>query len=122
MDITKDILTNASQFKFVEEKPDRYRIETLFVLPDGDHVTLILKKDGDDWILSDEGATLMRLSYAIDISPEVLRDAVKHAHKQFDVRYHYGELVKIVDPRWFGPQLHELLQAMLQLNNLITMH
>lgn len=42
---------------------DRYLIHTGYRLYDGDELHIVLKKDSGEWILSDEGHTMMWLSY-----------------------------------------------------------
>ena len=39
---------------------------TPFRFDDGDHFGIVLKKEGQGWILSDEANTLMHLSYQLD--------------------------------------------------------
>ena len=51
---------------------DRYYISTPFTFEDGDELVIILKKEKDKWILTDEGHTFMHLSYFIDI--DVVRE------------------------------------------------
>ena len=51
----------------MQEGVDRYRVFTPFLFDDGDLLAIILKKAGQDWILTDEGHTFMHLSYDIDI-------------------------------------------------------
>ena len=50
------------------EGVDRYRVFTPFVFDDGDHLAIVLKREQNDWILSDEGHTLMHLTYSISES------------------------------------------------------
>ena len=42
---------------------DTYQVHTSFILGDGDELKIILKRKGDAWRLTDEGHTLMYLSY-----------------------------------------------------------
>jgi len=104
-------LLKSCQFTFTEEP--RYRIDTPFVLRDGDHITVILKKEDDNWIVTDEGKTLADTS-----DPEFLfKDALEHIRKRFDVIYNYGELTIIVDEQQFGAQLHRLIQGIRHINS-----
>jgi len=45
---------------------DRYRVLTPLMFDDGDHLSIVLKREGSRWVLSDEGHTYMRLTYAVD--------------------------------------------------------
>ena len=48
----------------IEERGiDRYAIHTEFTYPDGDELRIILKKQGEEWMFTDEGHTMMWLSY-----------------------------------------------------------
>lgn len=49
------------------EGVDRFRVFTPFQFDDGDSFAIVLKKSGNNWILSDEGHTFMHLSYDMDI-------------------------------------------------------
>lgn len=42
---------------------DRYIIYTPFAFDDGDHYVVLLKRENNKWVLTDEGHTLMHLSY-----------------------------------------------------------
>jgi hypothetical protein len=50
------------------EGEHRYLIENPFSFDDGDHLAIVLKLENGAWILSDEGHTLMHLSYSLDES------------------------------------------------------
>ncbi len=56
----------AAGIHLVSEGIERYRVFTPFQLDDGDHLSIVLKKEGGDWFFSDEGHTYMHLSYDID--------------------------------------------------------
>lgn len=57
----------CKEVRLMQEGVDRYRVFTPFLFDDGDLLAIILKKAGQDWILTDEGHTFMHLSYDIDI-------------------------------------------------------
>lgn len=42
---------------------DRYLVHTGFTYPDGDELHIVLTKKGNDWIFTDDGHTMMWLSY-----------------------------------------------------------
>ena len=63
-----DILDEIhSKINFKESGNDRYFIRVPLTFPDGDHYVIILKKEGRDWILTDEGNTLMHVGILKDI-------------------------------------------------------
>lgn len=57
----------CNEIRLMEEGVDRYRIFTPFQFDDGDAFAIVLKRNGGNWILSDEGHTYMHLSYEMDI-------------------------------------------------------
>ncbi len=57
----------CKEIRLMQEGVDRYRVFTPFLFDDGDSLAIILKKEGTDWLLTDEGHTFMHLSYDIDI-------------------------------------------------------
>jgi hypothetical protein len=52
--------------KLTSEGVNRYRVFTPFIFEDGDHLSIILKRENGKWMLSDEGHTYMHLTYDID--------------------------------------------------------
>ena len=62
--IEKDFQSKVSEkVCLAAEGLDRYRVLTPFRFDDGDHLAIVLKRDGDEWILSDEAHTYMHLTY-----------------------------------------------------------
>lgn len=57
----------CSSIELFEEGVDRYRVLNPFQFDDGDHFSIVLKKNGNGWVLTDEGHTLMHLSYDTDL-------------------------------------------------------
>ena len=85
---------------------------------DGDHLSIVLKKDGDGWILSDEGNTYMRLTY--DMDEQSLREGKPHAIissalSLFNVEDRDGELVIRVRDGMYGDALFSFVQAILKI-------
>lgn len=63
-DIQERISRNLNKQIEIESRGiDTYQIHTPFVLGDGDELKIILKRQGETWRLTDEGHTLMYLSY-----------------------------------------------------------
>lgn len=56
----------SEQIMLSPEGIDRYRVLTPFMLEDGDHLVIVLKREGTGWVLTDEGHTYMHLTYDID--------------------------------------------------------
>ena len=47
----------CSKVRLVAEGMERYRVFTPFLFEDGDHLSIVLKKEGTRWELSDEAHT-----------------------------------------------------------------
>ena len=47
----------CDRLRLVSEGIDRYRVFTPFMFEDGDQLAIVLKKEHDHWMLSDEGHT-----------------------------------------------------------------
>lgn len=65
---TTNIETNirkllCGEIAVIQQGIDRYSIHTPFTFGDGDSFVSVLKKEGDGWVLSDEGNTFMHMSY-----------------------------------------------------------
>ena len=58
----------GKQVNVIKEGFDRYPVLTPFDMDDGDGFNIVLKgsEQGNNWLLTDEGSTLMHLSYWID--------------------------------------------------------
>ncbi|NJL40048.1 MAG: DUF1828 domain-containing protein, partial [Leptolyngbyaceae cyanobacterium SM1_4_3] len=79
-----------------EEGMNRFRVFTPFMFGDGDHISVVLKKEREQWILSDEGDTLSHLSL-LGVSENVLYgtrcDLVNGILEEFNTENRGGELV-----------------------------
>ena len=101
---TEEVLTQFREtvdrkIAFVPDGIGRYRVSTPFRFDDGDHFSICLKREGDTWILSDEGTTYMHLSYDLDESGLMDRErqaVISNALSQFGVDDHNGELKIVV--------------------------
>ena len=56
----------CEQIDLEPEGEGRFLVSTPFSFDDGDHFTIVLRREGEGWILSDEASTLMHLSYWLD--------------------------------------------------------
>ena len=100
------------------EGSERFRVFAPFMFDDGDHLSIVLKKDGNGWILSDEGNTNMRLTF--DIDEQSLREGQRHAIianalSLFNVEDRDGELVIRVRDGMYGDALFSFAQAILKI-------
>ena len=56
----------CEQIDLEQEGEDRFLVVTPFRFEDGDHYVIVLKREGEKWILTDEASTIMHLSYWMD--------------------------------------------------------
>ena len=110
--------TVCEKLQIAPEGSGRYRVFTPFMFDDGDHLSIVLKKDGDGWALSDEGNTYMRLT--CDMDEQRLREGerqaiISNALSLFDVEDRDGELVLGVPNGLYGDALFSFVQAILKI-------
>lgn len=110
----------GEQINLIEEGYSRYRVFTPFLFPDGDHLSIILKMIGKEWILSDEGHTLMRLTYEIDYH-DLLRGnrqkIIENVISTFGVSNHEGELSICIQDSSYGNALFNLVQSLIKISD-----
>ena len=108
----------CEKLQIAPEGLGRYRVFTPFMFDDGDHLSIVLKKDGDSWMLSDEGNTYMRLTF--DVDEQSLREGkrqsiISNALSLFDVEDRDGELVIRVNGGLYRDELFSFVQAILKI-------
>ena len=65
--IEQDFHRRVSQkIRLSGEGIGRFRVFTPFLFDDGDHLAIVLKRQGTRWVLSDEAHTCMRLTRDFD--------------------------------------------------------
>src|SRR5438093_13452520 len=98
----------GEKVRVVSEGLNRYRVFTPFLVDDGDHLAVVLKHEGHDWLLSDEGHTLMHLTYDIDekdLQRGNRQKLISNALTAFSVEDRDGELRLSVPDERFGDAL-----------------
>ena len=108
----------AAEVRLSAEGGDCYRVFTPFMFEDGDHLVIVLKRDGNRWILTDEAHTYMHLTY--DIDEEALhrgtrREIILRALSMFDVEDRNGELILEIQDGNYGDALYSFVQALLKI-------
>lgn len=119
--IERDLREKVSaQIRLVSEGLNRYRVFTPFILPDGDHLAIVLTGLGDDWVLSDEGHTYMHLTYELDeksLYQGTRQTLITNALATYGIGDRDGELVLPVPDRSFGDALFSFIQALLKITD-----
>ena len=108
----------AEALDVVAEGLDRYRVLTPFMFGDGDHLVILLRRNGACWELTDEGHTYMHLSYQIDVddlAAGTRRTVIERALAFTSVEDREGELVLRVPEDRVGDALFSFCQALLQI-------
>ena len=105
----------CQEVSLVQHGLDRYVVHVPFTFDDGDHYVVVAERDGEEWAFTDEGHTLMHLSYT---APQFDRgnrraiiDRVLRLHR---VRENHGELRVAFTPEHAGDALFSFVQAITQ--------
>ena len=110
----------SAKVRLSSEGMDRFRVLTPFLFDDGDHLSIVLKKEGLRWVLSDEAHTYMRLTYDAeesDLHRGTRQKIISNALSTFQVEDRDGELVLAVSDGHYGDALHSFVQALLKIAN-----
>ena len=107
--------------RLAPEGLDRYRVFTPFMFNDGDHLAIVLKRDNESWVLSDEGHTYMHLTYDVslrDLQQGVRAGIIANALAAFSVDDRQGELILDVSDDRYGDALFNFVQALLKITDI----
>ncbi len=110
----------SSKLRLASEGMDRYRVFTPFLFEDGDHLSIVLKREGTRWILSDEGHTYMHLTYDLeekDLQRGTRQKIITSALSTFTVEDRDGELLLRVPEDRYGDALYSFIQALLKISD-----
>lgn len=106
----------SDQIRIEAEGVDRFVVLTPFRYDDGDHYDIALKREGDQWVITDEASTLMHLSYWMDDKTMEQsgnrQELFSNALSVFSVGNRDGELYIPVADGKFGDALFNFIQAL----------
>ena len=108
----------SAKVRLSAEGMDRFRVFTPFLFEDGDHLSIVLKKEGSRWVLSDEAHTYMRLTYDVeesDLHRGTRQKIISNALSTFQVEDRDGELMLGVPEGRYGDALYSFVQALLKI-------
>lgn len=111
----------SAKVRLAAEGMNRYRVFTPFVFEDGDHLAIVLRKDGPHWLLTDEAHTFMHLTYDIDekdLQRGTRQKIITNALSTFQVEDRDGELVLVVRDARYGDALYSFVQALLKITDI----
>ncbi|MFB6272633.1 MAG: DUF1828 domain-containing protein, partial [Salinibacter sp.] len=121
-DIAHDFRSKVcSEIELIPEGRDRYVVSTPFTFDDGDEFTILLRKEGRGWTLSDEAHTFMHLSYEMkerDWKKGRRAEIIEQVLSMFEVTKEDGVLRRRVDNDAFGDALFDYVQALSKITDL----
>ena len=110
----------SAKIRLAGEGMERFRVFTPFLFEDGDHLSIVLKKKGMRWMLSDEAHTYMHLTYDIDerdLHSGTRQKIISNALSTFQVEDRDGELLLDVPDGRYGDALYSFVQALLKVSD-----
>jgi len=117
--VVKDFKSKVcEQLRLTQEGEDRFRVFTPFMFEDGDHLAIVLKREHEHWLLSDEGHTCMYLTYDLeekDLRTGTRQRIITNALSAFSVTDRSGELVMAIKGEQYGDALYSFIQALLKI-------
>lgn len=108
----------CDKIRLASEGMDRFRVFTPFRFEDGDHLAIVLKREGRVWTLSDEGHTYMHLTYDLeekDLQQGTRQKIITNALSMFRVEDWDGELLLRIADEQFGDALYSFIQALIKI-------
>lgn len=111
----------ASTIEVIPEGRDRYTILTPLSFDDGDALPITLKRERDDWWLSDEGGSLMHLSYEVDeqdLRKGPRREIIDRTVEAFSMENRRGELRLRINGQGYGPAICDFLHALVKIDDI----
>lgn len=119
--IEQDFQQKVSQkIRLSAEGINRFRVFTPFLFEDGDHLAIVLKQEGNRWVLSDEAHTYMHLTYDIDekdLHRGTHQTIISNSLSTFGIEDHDGELVLEVPEERYGDALYSFVQGLLKITD-----
>ena len=119
--IERDLREKVSEkVSLRQEGIDTYRVLSPFVLDDGDHLSIVLRRENGGWVLSDEGSTYMHLTYSIsegDLHRGTRQRIISNALSSFHVHDREGELLMPIHGGEYGHALYSFVQAILKISD-----
>lgn len=98
---------------------NRYIVHTPFMFDDGDHIPIILKKEKDEWFLTDEGHTFMHVSYdEIDIEQGTRSKIIDSVLLSCGITNDEGELIINIKNDAFGDSIYSFIQGLIKITDI----
>ena len=110
----------SAKIRLAPEGMERYRVFTPFLFEDGDHLAIVLKKEGTRWVLSDEAHTYMHLTYDLDekdLQRGTRQKIIANALSTFRIEDREGELMLVIPDGRYGDALYSFIQGLLKVTD-----
>ena len=110
----------CEKLKISSEGVERFRVFTPFMFEDGDHLSVVMKRENGRWCLSDEGHTYMHLTYDIDekdLQRGTRQKIISNALSVFRVQDKEGELMIPIEEDCYVDALYSFIQALLKITD-----
>ena len=97
---------------------NRYIVFTPFMFDDGDHLSILLKKEDNRWHLSDEGHTFMHVSYdEIDVERGTRSKIIDTVLSSYGIKNMEGELKSYIENDNYGDTLYSFIQGLIKITD-----
>jgi hypothetical protein len=113
----KEISSNISLY---QEGTNRFKVFTPFQFEDGDFFSIVLKNENDKWYLTDEGHTLMHLSYELDIDSiekGTRSQILSNILAQFELTLNQGAITSVLNGSC-GDSLFSYIQGLVRISDI----
>lgn len=109
----------CDQVQLLPRGLDQFVVLQPFTFDDGDHFVVVLRKEGPNWLFTDEGHTLMHVQYDdIDITHGTRASILDSVLSSFSVQNRSGELQIVVPEGRFGDAFYSFVQALNKISDL----
>ena len=108
----------CEEINIYSEGINRYIVFTPFMFDDGDHLSILLKQEGDRIFLSDEGHTFMHVSYdEIDIERGTRSKIIDTVLSSYGINNTEGELKTYIKNDNYGDALYSFIQGLIKITD-----
>ena len=108
----------CEEINIYSEGINRYIVFTPFMFDDGDHLSILLKQEGDRIFLSDEGHTFMHVSYdEIDIERGTRSEIIDTVLSSYGINNIEGELKAYIKNDNYGDALYSFIQGLIKITD-----
>lgn len=114
----------GAEISLLSDGPDRFRVVTPFWFDDGDGLVIVLKRETNRWILTDEAHTMFHLGYWVesaDLYSENNLQAIDRIISSPGGERRDGELVLPVTGDEYGKALYSFIRALLKVIDLVLL-